>query len=191
MAKRALPHKTVDEPCPECGAQLHIRTGKQGAFWGCSAYPKCQYLRALHEKNDIKKNLIGTKCPECTAELSLKQGPYGLFVACSAHPTCQYTAQLSEGIMDSQENNNLTTKKSEITCPSCKKGSLIERYSSFGKRFYACNTYPSCKYTINHQPINEFCPNCHWGILIKRKRARQIQIMCPQKHCSYKATPYN
>lgn len=185
MPKRGSPDKTTNELCPECAAQLHIRTGKQGPFWGCSAYPKCQYLRPLHEKNDLKKSLTGTNCPECSAQLSLKQGSYGLFVGCSNYPSCHYTTQLSEG-MPPQKNNNLTNKTAQITCPSCKKGSLLERFSRFGKRFYACDTYPSCKYVINDQPINKFCPSCHWGILIKRKTTRQTYIMCPQKHCFYK-----
>lgn len=36
--------------CPKCGAKLVLRTAKKGAnegkqFYGCSNYPKCQYIR--------------------------------------------------------------------------------------------------------------------------------------------------
>lgn len=31
--------------CPDCGAKMISRTGKFGAFWGCSAYPKCKGTR--------------------------------------------------------------------------------------------------------------------------------------------------
>ena len=29
-------------PCPQCGAPMHQRTGKNGAFWSCSRYPDCK-----------------------------------------------------------------------------------------------------------------------------------------------------
>lgn len=29
-------------PCPQCGAPMHQRMGKSGAFWSCSRYPSCQ-----------------------------------------------------------------------------------------------------------------------------------------------------
>ncbi len=31
--------------CPRCGGDLVLRTGKYGAFYGCSKYPKCRYIR--------------------------------------------------------------------------------------------------------------------------------------------------
>lgn len=36
-AAPASPH-----PCPECGQPLRRRTGRNGAFWGCSGYPECR-----------------------------------------------------------------------------------------------------------------------------------------------------
>jgi len=29
-------------PCPQCGAPMHQRAGKSGAFWSCSRYPGCK-----------------------------------------------------------------------------------------------------------------------------------------------------
>ncbi len=31
--------------CPFCGADLVLRKGKYGPFWGCSTYPKCRFTR--------------------------------------------------------------------------------------------------------------------------------------------------
>lgn len=31
--------------CPMCGELLVRRTGRYGAFWGCSSYPRCKYTR--------------------------------------------------------------------------------------------------------------------------------------------------
>ena len=111
-------HQPQNDTCPECGSLLHIRNSKQGAFLGCSNYPKCTYLRPLHEKSEIKKVLTGTSCPLCAKELVLKQGRYGLFIGCSAYPDCLHTAQLSE-------NTDKKEKSSDVPCPSCKKGMLI------------------------------------------------------------------
>ena len=35
------------EVCPWCGSELVPRTGKYGAFMGCSAYPRCRFTRGL------------------------------------------------------------------------------------------------------------------------------------------------
>jgi putative DNA topoisomerase len=174
--------KSIDL-CPDCGSELHIRNGKQGAFLGCTRYPDCDYLRPLHEKSDIKKVLSGTSCPLCTKELVLKQGRYGLFIGCSDYPECNHTAQLSETTNKDEE------KEPDISCPSCKKGKLIKRQSRFGKTFYACDNYPSCKYAVNDKPVNEFCPDCHWPIMVERKTSANFRIICPKKGCGYKSKP--
>ncbi|MBK1647015.1 DNA topoisomerase III, partial [Thiocapsa imhoffii] len=31
--------------CPSCGRSMRRRTGKHGAFWGCSGYPDCTVTR--------------------------------------------------------------------------------------------------------------------------------------------------
>lgn len=41
---QALAH--TQAPCPQCGADLVLRHGKHGSFWGCSAYPACDYVRS-------------------------------------------------------------------------------------------------------------------------------------------------
>lgn len=47
MAKSALFTVHKNEPCPQCGAELVIRSGKHGPFLGCSHYPECDYVRPL------------------------------------------------------------------------------------------------------------------------------------------------
>jgi len=175
-------HEKTKELCPECGGELQIRNSKQGSFLGCSNYPECDFLRPLHEKSEIKKVLSGTNCPVCGKELVLTQGKYGLFISCSAYPECSHTAQLSEEKETPQE-------KDLVACPSCKKGHLIKRQSRYGKTFYACSNYPSCKYAVNDKPVNEFCPDCHWPILVERKTASAFRIICPKKGCGYRSKP--
>lgn len=82
MAKSALFSVRKNEPCPQCGAELVIRSGKHGPFLGCSRYPECDYVRPLRSQADghIVKILEGQLCPECGAVLVLRQGA----LACSS-----------------------------------------------------------------------------------------------------------
>ena len=44
--------------CPKCGSALVKRNGKNGEFWGCSAYPKC---RTTFDDKDGKPDFDGKK----------------------------------------------------------------------------------------------------------------------------------
>ena len=37
--------------CPKCGSEVLIKSGKFGVFFGCSNYPKCNYVMNLVEEN--------------------------------------------------------------------------------------------------------------------------------------------
>ncbi len=76
MTKTALFSVRKNEPCPQCGAELVIRSGKHGPFLGCSHYPDCDYVRPLKNQADghIVKVLEGQTCPSCGAVLVLRQG---------------------------------------------------------------------------------------------------------------------
>ena len=52
MTKSALFSVRKNEPCPQCGAELVIRSGKHGPFLGCSHYPDCDYVRPLKNQAD-------------------------------------------------------------------------------------------------------------------------------------------
>lgn len=52
MTKSALFSVRKNEPCPQCGAELVIRSGKHGPFLGCSHYPDCDYIRPLKSQAD-------------------------------------------------------------------------------------------------------------------------------------------
>ncbi len=41
------PLPTIEEPCPECGKPLAVRRGKRGPFVGCTAYPKCRFVKSM------------------------------------------------------------------------------------------------------------------------------------------------
>ncbi|WP_286263895.1 DNA topoisomerase family protein [Thalassotalea atypica] len=161
--------------CPDCGSELAIKNGKAGAFLGCQSYPTCQYTRPVVEHEQVDdKILLGSECPECGHELAVKQGRYGMFIGCSNFPDCHHI-----------EDTN-PKEDSGVACPECKNGELFEKTNRYGKTFYSCDRYPKCKYVINYAPVDQPCPVCHWPILVERKMASGLVLMCPQKKCNHK-----
>jgi DNA topoisomerase-1 len=77
--------------CPTCGTgRLGLKTGKFGAFLGCSNYPDCNYTKELAGASNDNANAgsedfgsepkpLGTD-PKTGLEVLLKKGPYGMYV---------------------------------------------------------------------------------------------------------------
>lgn len=79
--------------CPTCNAgKLSLKTGKFGAFLGCSNYPECKFTRPLivaSSDGDAVADaaqaagefprLLGTD-PKTGEPVSLRKGPYGVYV---------------------------------------------------------------------------------------------------------------
>ena len=180
IERKDITTEAMDEACPKCGKPLNLRLGKRGRFIGCSGYPECDYTRNANETEAERaaapgpEILEGRVCPKCESALVLKSGPYGKFIGCSNYPKCRFIEPLEK------------PKDSGVECPECKKGSLIERKSRYGKLFYSCNTYPDCKYAVWNPPVNEPCPKCKWPLLtIKITKRRGTEKVCAQKECGY------
>ena len=180
IERKDITTEAMDEACPKCGKPLNLRLGKRGRFVGCSGYPECDYTRNANETEAERaaapgpEILEGRVCPKCESSLVIKSGPYGKFIGCSNYPKCRFIEPLEK------------PKDSGVVCPECKKGSLIERKSRYGKMFYSCNTYPDCKYAVWNPPVNEPCPKCSWPLLtIKITKRRGTEKVCPQKECGY------
>ena len=45
-----MEEKVEDRICPKCGAALIKRRGKKGYFYGCSNYPKCDYMEPIKKE---------------------------------------------------------------------------------------------------------------------------------------------
>ena len=115
MTKSALFSVRKNEPCPQCGAELVIRSGKHGPFLGCSHYPDCDYIRPLKSQADghIVKVLEGQECPSCGAVMVLRQGRFGMFIGCSRYPECEHTELIDK------------PDETAIACPQCGQGHLV------------------------------------------------------------------
>lgn len=168
--------------CPVCGSALQMKQGKHGLFFGCTNFPDCDFIRPLHSSTGetIEKILENSECPVCHLPLAIKKGRFGLFIGCTGFPACQHiesNTDVSGGDIDAVEKT--------IPCPDCKDGTLQSKISRYGKRFWACSKYPSCKFITNDKPIATVCPECHSPILIERKNRNGIRYFCVRKECTY------
>lgn len=166
------------ELCPQCQSSLILKHYGRQSFWGCSAYPDCQYTRSTHEVTDFEPQVLeGQLCPKCQGQLVLKKGRYGFFIGCFCFPRCDYMLDPN----DQQEE-----QERQIPCPQCQKGNLVLRAGRAGKAFYACDAFPKCRYSVNEEPIEQECPQCQWPILLKQPQGSGTSLRCPQKKCGYK-----
>jgi len=168
----------LDEACPKCGKPLATRLGRRGRFIGCTAYPECDYTRDLNaDKNAAQEEALNRDCPTCSSPLQIKAGRYGKFIGCTAYPNCKYIEPLEK------------PEDTHVLCPDCSKGTLLKRRSRQGKIFYSCQHYPSCKYALWDQPLDEPCPKCSGPIMtVKVTKRYGTQKVCPRKECGYRDT---
>lgn len=167
----------MDEACPKCGKPLSIRLGRRGKFIGCTGFPDCDYTRDVNGDGSEEKAqeiIADRKCPECQHDLVVRTGKYGKFIGCSNYPNCKFIEPLEK------------PKDTNVTCPECKQGKILQRKSKRGKIFFSCNRYPKCKYALWNEPIAEACPQCNWPILtIKETKRKGKQKLCPQSDCDF------
>jgi ssDNA-binding Zn-finger/Zn-ribbon topoisomerase 1 len=62
--------------CPECNANMVMRAGKYGVFYGCTCYPRCKGTQKVY-------------CPICGSRMYKRSGPYGDFCGCARYPECR------------------------------------------------------------------------------------------------------
>ncbi len=180
VERKDVTQEKIDEVCPKCGKPLSIRLGRRGRFIGCTGYPDCDYTRNLdgdQSESTAPEVVEGRKCPQCESDLIIRAGRYGKFIGCSTYPKCKFIEPLEK------------PKSTEVVCPECHKGTILQRKSRYGKIFYSCSEYPTCKYALWNEPVKEPCPNCHWEITsIKVTKRKGKQRICSQKDCGFAET---
>ena len=98
------------------------------------AKDQIQTVKKVHEStNEI--------CELCGKPMVIKWGRRGRFMSCSGWPECKNAKSIS----------------TEILCPQCKTGKLVQRKakSGHGRPFYGCTTYPACTFITNRLPSKE------------------------------------
>ena len=85
--------------CPQCGAELLVRWGKNGEFLGCSAFPKCNFTSNFTRDPQGQIILVektpetsAFPCPQegCSGTLVKRRSRRGFFYGCNRYPDCKY-----------------------------------------------------------------------------------------------------
>ncbi|EAH8152506.1 type I DNA topoisomerase [Campylobacter lari] len=129
------------------------------------------FMRKIDEgKKNIKSQKTITKidetCPDCGGELAIRKGRYGEFIACLNFPKCKYSRNLKQENKNEEKTQIKQVNSIGLTCPECKKGEIVERFSKRGK-FYGCSAYPKCNFISKYKPSKEKCEECGENLIIK------------------------
>jgi len=176
VQRKDVTQEAMDEECPKCAKPLSIRLGRRGRFVGCTAFPECDYTRNLGEDGESTEpeKVEGRNCPDCESDLIIRHGRYGKFIGCSNYPKCKHIEPIEQ------------PADTEVECPECKQGTILQRKSRYGKIFFSCGRYPDCSYAIWNKPVARPCPDCDWPILtLKTTKRKGTELICPQKECGY------
>ncbi len=138
--------------------QLHVLTDFYEDF-----IPQVDHAKLNMEKVQPKET--GEICPNCGHKMVFRKGAYGDFEGCGNYPKCKYVKP--SGKLETKVSTALNT---EVACPQCHKGTLIERVagkgSYKGSKFYACSNYPRCKYIAPYRATDKTCPHCAKPIIV-------------------------
>jgi DNA topoisomerase I len=129
---------------------------------------KLKIAEAEMQKVEIKDEPAGEDCEKCGHEMVYKMGRFGKFMACSNFPDCRNTKPIVKDI--------------GVECPSCHKGSIVERKSKKKRVFYGCNRYPDCEFVSWDKPIARTCPKCN-SMLVEKKTKKGKVVQCVS--CDY------
>jgi DNA topoisomerase-1 len=145
--------EATDEKCEKCGSPMVIRTGRNGRFMACSAYPKCKNTRNIAGPNGGSKPAAeptNEKCDKCGSPMVIRTGRRGRFMACSAYPKCRNTRNVAESAETgaAPAAAKPAAQKTDEKCDKCGKPMAV-RYSKRGP-FLGCTGYPECK---NAKPL--------------------------------------
>ncbi len=178
--------------CPKCGSKMIIKLARTGKFYSCANYPDCTGALMLDGTELQGPKEIGEMCPLCgdpegkqASNGTGKKGKVkergklvirerrdgsGTFISCSRYPKCKFIKE------DEEEKKR---KMTDVLCPTCKKGFMMERKGRFGI-FYSCSDYPNCKNAIKAKPTGNICPMCNSLMMIGTKT---IPERCSNKAC--------
>lgn len=175
LNKKDLTEEETKEVCDKCGKPMIIKMGRFGKFLACTGYPECKSTKPLPGEMPAGAAPIPTdeKCEKCGELMLRRMGRYGSFLGCSGYPKCK--------------NIKSIEIKTNLKCPKCTTGDIIEKRSKRGKMFYGCNRYPDCDFALWNKPTGEKCPTCQAPLTFAAKG----MIKCSNKECDFSKAAEN
>ena len=170
----------IDMLCPLCKSSMIVKLARGGKFYSCSRYPDCTGARTIDGNELEGPKETGEMCPTCGDKkgksgggklvIRVRRDGGGTFISCSRYPKCKFIKQ---------DEEEVKRKMTDITCPMCNKGKMMERKGRFGI-FYSCSDYPLCKNAIKAKPTGNICDLC--GALMM-EGTKTIPERCSNKMC--------
>ena len=117
---------------------------------------------------ELPVEVSDVRCEKCGRLMVIKQGRFGKFLACPGFPECRNTKPL---LVDTG-----------VKCPKC-GGSIVERKTRRGRKFYGCKNYPECDYTTWDTPLKDTCPVCGSFMLKHQYKNGRALIYCSNDDC--------
>jgi DNA topoisomerase-1 len=169
-----------DMLCPKCGSSMIVKLSRGGKFYSCSKYPDCDGAKTIDGETLEGPKETGEICPTCGEKkgksgggklvIRVRRDGTGTFISCSRYPKCKFIKQ---------DEEEIKRKMTDITCPTCGKGKMMERKGRFGI-FYSCSNYPDCKNAIKAKPTGNICPLCQ---SLMMEGTKTIPERCSNKMC--------
>lgn len=115
-------------------------------------------------------------CDKCGATMVYKSGRYGKFLACPNFPSCRNTKAVDDqGNM--VENAVAQPERAGFKCELC-GGEMLIRSGKYGT-FYACENYPTCKFTKQKVvDTGATCPRCASKVVGRRSKSKSLFFSC-------------
>jgi len=173
----------TDIPCPQCGAQLAIKWGRNGEFLACQRHPDCSFTGDLARDGEGRVQLAAKPqladgeqtCDKCGRPMAIKQSRFGPFLACTGYPECKNTRQVQQA---RDGTLSVAEQVTDFRCPKCDKP-MIRKKGRFGP-YLACTDYPDCntiqKLDRNGQPkppaqvTDQVCAECGRPLVLRQGR---------------------
>ncbi len=172
--------------CPKCKGEMIIKLSRGGKFYSCKNYPDCDGAKTIEGNVLEGPKETGEMCPLCGLPqpegkrkkkiaggklvIRERRDGTGTFISCSRYPKCKFIKQ---------DEEELKKKMTDVDCPICKAGKMMERKGRFGI-FYSCSNYPDCKNAIKAKPTGRICDLCD---SLMMEGTKTIPERCSNKMC--------
>ncbi|MBR5632450.1 MAG: type I DNA topoisomerase [Clostridia bacterium] len=128
-------------------------------------------------KDDIELPVEQTDivCDKCGAKMIIKEGRFGRFAACPNYPECKNTKPITKDGKEKTESSDV--KVEGMKCELC-GSDVVLRNGRYGS-FYACSSYPKCKFTKQiAKNLGVKCPDCGGEVVIKYGKNKSQFYSC-------------